>query len=105
MLVKALHLPSECFPLYTDSYQRRAERLQRQLLRDGHGGRPWKLNIQEIALMRRFPWERPERHRVLQVGYTACKLVYDAWQMGKFFPDLAWHELIHSLRLACTKKH
>ena len=105
VLVKALHLPSECFPLYTDSYQRRAERLQRQLLRDGHGGRPWKLNIQEIALMRRFPWERPERHRVLQVGYTACKLVYDAWQMGKFFPDLAWHELIHSLRLACTKKH
>jgi len=104
VLVKALHLPSECFPLYTDSYQRRAERLQRQLLRDGHGARPWKLNIQEIALMRRFPWERPERHRVLQVSYTACKLVYDAWQMGKFFPDLAWHELIHSIRLACTKK-
>lgn len=105
VLVNALQLPSECFPLYTDGYQRRAERLQRQLLRDGHGGRPWKLNIQEIALMRRFPWERPERHRVLQVSYTACKLVYDAWQMGKFFPDLAWHELIHSLRLACTKKH
>ena len=46
---------------------RRAERLQRQLLRDGHGGRPalfqknkvskfqsFRGKIQEIALMRRF---------------------------------------------------
>lgn len=118
VLVKALHLSSECFPLYTDRYQRRAERLQRQLLRDGHGGRPalfqknkvskfqsFRGKIQEIALMRRFPWERPERHRVLQVGYTACKLVYDAWQMGKFFPDLAWHEWVHSVRMAFAKKH
>lgn len=105
VLVKALHLPSECFPLYTTRYERRANRLLRQLLRDGHCGRPAKWNIKEIALMRRFPWERPERYRVLQVSYTACKLVYDAWQMGKFFPDLAWHELVHSVRMAFAKKH
>ena len=102
ILVNQLQLPAEAFPLYTVRYEHRANRLLRQLLRDGHGARSGKLNIQEIALMRRFPWERPERHRVLQVSYTACKLVYDAWQMGKLFPDLAWHEFIHSLRLACT---
>jgi hypothetical protein len=104
VLVNQLQLPAEEFPLYTSRYQRLASRLLRQLLRDGHGARPAKLNIKEIALMRRFPWERPAKHRVMQVGYTACRLVFEAWQMGKLFPDLAWHEFRHSIRLACTKK-
>ncbi len=104
ILVGELQLPAECFPLYTTGYQRRAARLLRQLLRDGHAGRPAQYNIQEIALMRRFPYERPKKQRVLQVGYTVCRLFFDAWQMGKLFPSLAWHEFICSLRLACTKK-
>jgi hypothetical protein len=104
VMVDQLHLPAEAMPLYTTKYQGRAERLLRQLLRDGHGARPAKLNIQEIALMRRFPWERPEKHRVLQVGYTACRLLFDAWQMGKLFPDLAWHELIATIYKSFTKR-
>lgn len=104
VLVEQLQLPAACFPLYTIHYQRRAARLLRQLVRDGHGARPAKLNIQEIALMRRFPWERPTKHRVMQVAYTACRLVFDAWQMGKLFPDLACHELVHSVRMAFAKK-
>ena len=103
ILVNQLHLPAEAFPLYTADYQRRASRLMRQLLRDGHCGRPAELSIKEIALMRRFPYERPEKHRVLQVGYTFYRLLFNAWQMGKIFPGLAWHEFICSLRLACTK--
>ena len=104
VLVNQLHLPIEAFPLYTTDYQHRAERLLRQLLRDGHGGRPAKLCIKEIALMRRFPYERPAKHRVLQVCYTFYRLLFNAWQMGKLFPALAWHEFRDSLRLACTKK-
>ena len=104
VMVDQLQLPVAVMPLYTTKYQRRSERLLRQLLRDGHGARPSKLNIKEIALMRRFPWERPEKHRVLQVGYTFCRLLFEAWQMSKLFPSLAWHELRHSLRRACTKK-
>ena len=105
LLVNELHLPAEAFPLYTTRYQNRAKRLLRQILRDGHGGRPATFNIKEIALMRRFPIERPNKHRVLQVAYTFYRLLFEAWQMGKLFPDLAWHELTSSLRLACTKKH
>lgn len=104
VLVNQLHLPIEAFPLYTTDYQRRAQRLLRQLLRDGHGGRPAKLCIKEIALMRRFPYERPAKHRVLQVCYTFYRLLFNAWQMGKLFPAFAWHEFRDSLRLACTKK-
>ena len=104
ILVNELQLPIEAFPLYTDRYERCANRLLRQLLRDGHGGRPAQLNIKEIALMRRFPYERPTKHRVLQGGYTFYRLLFNAWQMGKFFPALAWHEFIDSLRLACTKR-
>jgi hypothetical protein len=102
--VNELQLPVEAFPLYTTDYQGRARRLFRQLLRDGHGGRPARAGIKEIALMRRFPWERPEKHRVLQVGYTACRLLFDAWQMGKLFPDLAWHELIATIYKSFTKR-
>lgn len=104
VLVGELQLPAASFPLYTTHYQRRAARLLRQLVRDGHGARPVKWSIKEIALMRRFPWERPAEHRMLQVGYTACKLVFEAWQMGKLFPDLAWHEWVHSVGMAFTKK-
>ena len=104
VMVDQLHLPAEAMPLFTTKYKGRAERLLRQLLRDGHGARLAKLNIQEIALMRRFPWERPEKHRVLQVGYTACRLLFDAWQMGKLFPDLAWHELIATIYKSFTKR-
>ena len=105
LLVNDLLLPVEAFPLYTTRYRIRAERLLRQILRDGHGGRPATFNIKEIALMRRFPIERPNKHRVLQVAYTFYRLLFEAWQMGKLFPDLAWYELTSSLRLACTKKH
>lgn len=104
ILVQQLHLPTTAFPLYTASCQRVASRLLRQLLRDGHAGRPAKCSIKEIALMRRFPWQRPAKHRILQVGYTACKLIFEAWQMSKLFPDLAWHEWTHSVRSACRKK-
>jgi hypothetical protein len=104
ILVDELHLPQDAFPLFTLRYENRAKRLFRQLLRDGHCGRPAQFNIKEIALMRRFPIERPQQYRLLQKGYTFCRLLFDAWQMGKLFPDLAWHELRHSLRRACTKK-
>ena len=95
ILVKELHLPIEAFPLYTTEYQKRANRLLRQLLRDGHGGRPAK---GDCCLMKRFGWERPEKHRLLQKSYTACRLLFEAWQMAKFFPALAWHELRATLR-------
>lgn len=104
VLVSELHLPIEDFPLYTIDYQRRALRLLRQLLRDGHCGRTAKLCIKEIALMRRFPYERPAKHRVLQVGYTFYRLLFNAWQMGKFFPTLAWHNFTCALRQACSKQ-
>ena len=104
ILVNELQLPVEAFPLYTADYQGRARRLLRQLLRDGHGGRPARAGIKEIALMRRFPYERPAKHRVLQVGYTFYRLLFNAWQMGKLFPTLAWHNFTCALRQACSKQ-
>lgn len=104
VIINILGLPQSEFPLYTDRYRQRATRLTRQLLRDGHGYRPAHQHIQEIALMRRFPWQRPEQHRVLQVVNTACRVVFDAIQMGKFFPQYAWKKLCATLRAACTKK-
>ena len=92
ILVRELGLPSEAFPLYTTQYQRLAKRLMRQLLRDGHGGRPATFQFNEIALMRFFPWERPAKNRALQMAYTFCRLLFEAWQMGKFFPGWAWHD-------------
>ena len=92
LLVQELGLPHEAFPLYTTKYQRRAKRLLRQMLRDGHGGRPARFKLKEIALMRCFPWERPAKNRIVQMGYTFCRLLFEAWQMGKFFPDWAWHD-------------
>ena len=107
ILVHQLQLPTDAFPLYTARYENRANRLLSQLLRDGHGGRPamWqKGKKSDITLMRRFPWERPEKHYLLQKGYTACRLLFDAWQMSKFFPNLAWHELIAKLFAAIQSK-
>ena len=92
LLVQELGLPHEAFPLYTTKYQRRAKRLLRQMLRDGHGGRPATFKLKEIALMRCFLWERPAKNRVLQIGYTFSRLLFEAWQMGKLFPDWAWHD-------------
>jgi hypothetical protein len=92
ILVRELGLPSKAFPLYTTQYQRLAKRLMRQLLRDGHGGRPATFQFNEIALMRCFPWERPAKNRALQMAYTFCRLLFEAWQMGKFFPGWAWHD-------------
>ena len=109
LLVNELQLPVEAFPLYTERYQKRAKRLLRQMLRDGHGGRPVlyggeksskssnRSTRHDITLMSRFPWERPEKNRLLQRSYTFFRLLFDAWQMGKFFPDLAWHELTATL--------
>ena len=94
VLVEVLGLPSEAFPLYTTKYQRRAQRLLRQLLRDGHGGRSAEFRLSEITLMRCFPWERPSKNRLLQMGYTFCRLLFEAWQMGKLFPDWAWSDIV-----------
>lgn len=111
VLVSQLKLPVETFPLYTARYEHRANRLLHQLLRDGHGGRPamgQKGGKAEIALMKRFPWERPKKYRILQKAYTASRLLFDTWQMSKFFPSFAWHELKATIRSKyetdCTHK-
>lgn len=104
VLVNQLHLPADAFPLYTSRYQRRAKRLLRQLLRDGHRGRPSDFRIKEIALMRRFAGERPKKYRVLQVVFTLYKLLFNAWQVSKYSPTLAWHELQATLLRSGTKK-
>ncbi len=104
VLVHTLGLPREEFPLYTECYRHRAQRLTVQLMRDGHGYRPAHNRLSEITLMRRFPWKRPEACRVLQIIYTVCRLFFDAWQMGKFFPHYAWVELRANLRHAVTKR-
>lgn len=102
--IQTLGLPKEEFPLYTEQYRQRAKRLTRQLLRDGHGCRPAHQPIREIALMRRFPWQRPEENRALQILYTGCRLVFNAWQTGKMFPAYAWTELRANLRNAVRER-
>ena len=94
VLVEQLQLPAAEFPLYTEAYRSRAKRLLRQLLRDGHGGRPTRLAWRDIGLMRCFPWERPKHNRMLQVLYTGVRLLFEACQVAKLFPSLAWHEWI-----------
>ncbi len=98
ILIGTLGLPREEFPLYTAQYQRRARRLTRQLLRDGHGYRPAHQHISDMALMRRFPWKRPETGRVLQKMSTTYHLFFNALQMSKFFPRYAWHELCANIK-------
>lgn len=93
VVVNVLGLPQEEFPLYTERYQQRAKRLMSQLLRDGHGYRPAHQPPSDITLMRRFPWERPEHGRMLQVMTTVCRIFFNALQLSKFFPHYAWTEL------------
>jgi hypothetical protein len=104
VLVDVLHLPAEVFPLYTKAYARQSRRLLRQLLRDGHCGRTAQFSWQEMCLMRRIPWERPENNRLLQLMYTGYKVLFDAWQMAKLFPDFAWSELVAKLRHIAGKR-
>ena len=104
ILVEELHLPIEAFPLYTSRYQNRAKRLLRQILRDGHGYRPTTLSIKDCTLMRRFSMARPKKHRLWQRMYTAWRLLFEAWQMSKFFPDLAWYELVATFHSARKNK-
>jgi hypothetical protein len=77
--------------------------LLRQLLRDGHGGRPNQFTWSDISLMRCFPWERPSNNRWLQVMYTATRMWFDACQMAKLFPSLAWHEMSSKWQYAANK--
>jgi hypothetical protein len=105
VLVEQLHLPSEECPLYTQAYRGRARRLLRQLLRDGHGGRPNRLTWSDISLMRCFPWERPKKNRVLQLLFTGTKILFEACQMAKLFPSLAWHELVSTWQHSANKNH
>lgn len=103
VLVEQLHLPVEEFPLYTHAYRGRAKRLLRQLLRDGHGGRPNRFTWSNISLMRCFPWERPSSNRGLQVLYTTTRITFEACQMAKLFPSLAWHEWVSTWQHAVNK--
>ena len=103
VLIDELHLPSQEFPLFTERYRNRAKRLLRQLLRDGHCGRTNRFSLEDITLMRCFPWERPKKNRILQVMYTGTRMLFEACQMAKLFPSLAWHELISTWRHSANK--
>ena len=103
VLVEQLQLPSEECPLYTQAYRGRARRLLRQLLRDGHGGRPNRFIWRDISLMRCFPWERPSSNRGLQILYTSTRIIFEACQMAKLFPSLAWHEWVSTWQHAVNK--
>ena len=103
VLVEQLQLPAAEFPLYTEAYRSRAKRLLRQLLRDGHGGRPARLAWRDIGLMRCFPWERPTQNRGLQVLCTAARMLFEACQMAKLFPSLAWHEWVSTCKHVANK--
>ena len=103
ILVEQLQLPSVEFPLYTEAYRHRAKRLLGQLLRDGHGGRTARFTWKDISWMRCFPWERPKRNRGLQVLYTGTRMLFEACQMAKLFPSLAWHELVTKWQYSANK--
>ena len=103
VLIDELHLPSQEFPLFTERYRNRAKRLLRQLLRDGHCGRTNRFFLEDITLMRCFPWERPKKNRILQVMYTGTRMLFEACQMAKLFPSLAWYELISTWRHSANK--
>ena len=114
LLVNQLGLPAEAFPLYTTRYQSRAKRLLRQMLRDGHGGRPamgQKMpqdtdaqTSTHLLLMKRFPWERPASNRFRQKGYTLLRLLFETIQMAKLFPGYAWNELMATIGAAIKSK-
>lgn len=103
VLVEQLQLPSAEVPLFTEAYQGRARRLLRQLLRDGHGGRPNRFIWRDISLMRCFPWERPKQNRGLQVLFTITRILFEACQMAKLFPSFAWHELVSTWQHSANK--
>ena len=103
ILVEQLQLPSVEFPLYTEAYRHRAKRLLGQLLRDGHGGRTTRFTWKDISWMRCFPWGRPKRNRGLQVLYTGTRMLFEACQMAKLFPSLAWHELVTKWQYSANK--
>jgi hypothetical protein len=103
ILVDQLYLPADEFPLYTEHYQKRAKRLLKQVLRDGHGGRPTKFVLKDVGLMRCFPWERPSKNILLQKLNTVSKLLFNAWQMSKLFPAMAWHKLVATLKHSIKK--
>jgi hypothetical protein len=103
VLVEHMQLPAAEFPLYTEAYRTRAKRLLRQLLRDGHGGRSSRWTWKDVFLMRCFPWERPKKNRILQVMYTGTRMLFEACQMAKLFPSLAWHELVSICKHVANK--
>lgn len=103
ILVDQLYLPADEFPLYTEHYQKRAKRLLKQVLRDGHGGRPTKFVLKDVGLMRCFPWERPSKNILLQKLNTVSKLLFNAWQMSKLFPAMAWHNLVATWKYSIKK--
>lgn len=104
ILVDELHLLVEAFPLYTEAFAKRSRRLLQQLMRDGHCGRTSRFSWKEMSRMRCIPWERPNQSRFLQVLYTSYKLLFDAWQMAKLFPDFAWNELLAKLKHTIGKR-
>lgn len=102
--VDILHLPEEEYPLYTHSCRRRGKRLLRQLLRDGHWGRPYRQSIKDIALRRQFHGTRPKHIRILQLAYTIWRLAFETIQRAKLFPDYAWAWCRFALRTVADKK-
>jgi hypothetical protein len=104
VLVHQLGLSPESFPLYTKQYRRRAQRLYRQILRDGHGARPSAFRLRDIALMRCFPYERPKTNRILQKVYTVSRLFFQAVQLAKLFPCLAVYLLFTKIGMVFVRK-
>ena len=103
VVVQHLGLPAKQMPLYNDYHKKGADRLLKQLLRDGHGGRPSNFSLKDIVLMRSFPWKRPKKHRWLQLCYTVTRILFETCQMAKFFPSLAWYQLISTWRHSANK--
>lgn len=104
VLVNHLNLPADALPFYDPACKKRAMRLMRQLLRDGHGLRPTKFRLHEMTLMRRMAWERPKSNRCLQKAYTFCRLLFNAWQMSKFFPEYAWFDWMAVMNRATERR-
>ena len=97
VLVAHLGLSKAEFPLYRSACEKRGERLYRQILHDGHGYR--FANRQSGAIIHTFPLRRPEHNRLLQRLYTALRIPYDAFQLAKIFPRLAFRRFCGNIRL------
>ena len=96
VLVNRFGLNSEEFPFYSDSCSNRGERLYRQLLTDGHGGRLSRFKLLSWR-MYRFPFSRPAHGRLWQKIYTFCRLTFNAFQRGKCFPKYAFYEYLDNV--------